>query len=62
MNQVLKEVDVLSSETQARIRLINAEAARTATVLVNEAGASALRLEQDAKAHWCAHIRKLCRD
>jgi len=58
VNQVLKEVDVLASETQARIRLINAEAARTASVLVNSASAEALRMEQDAKAHWYRELKK----
>jgi len=58
VNQVLKEVDVLSSLTQAKIRLINAEAARTASVMVNVASAQALRMEQDAKAHWYQELKK----
>ena len=48
----LKEVDILQSKTEADIALISATAKRDATVLVNQAEADALRLEQSTKSKW----------
>ena len=51
------QVDILQSETQAEIARINAEANRMANVLINEAEASAIRLEQTTKASWYAKLK-----
>jgi len=58
VTRVMKEVDILESETKADIARINAEAARAANVLINEAEAQAIRLEQTTKAHWYAELKK----
>ena len=59
VTRVLKEVDILQSQTEAEIALISATAnvspcRREASVLVNQAEADALQLEQSTKALWCA--------
>ena len=46
VTRVLKEVDILQSETEAKIALISATAQREANVIVNQAEADALKLEQ----------------
>ena len=45
VTRVLKEVDVLQSQTNAEIVEIDAQAARESAVVVNEAEAAALQLE-----------------
>ena len=54
VTRVLKEVDILQSETEASIALISATANREASIIVNQAQANALQLEQSTKAEWCA--------
>jgi len=58
VTRVLKEVDILQSKTEADIALISATAKRDATVLVNQAEADALRLEQSTKAKWYAKLKE----
>lgn len=58
VTSVLKEVDILQSETAAKIALINAEADRTASVMINKANANALKMEQDTKAQMYAQLRQ----
>merc|ERR1719161_910924 len=50
VTRVLKEVDILQSQTEADIALIAATAQRDADIIVNQAQADALRLEQTTKA------------
>jgi len=57
VTRVLKEVDILQSETQADIALISATAAREAAVIVNQAEAEALELEQSTKAYWYSQLK-----
>lgn len=57
VTRVLKEVDILESKTRADIARINAQAQREASVLVNEAEAQALRLEQTTKATWYKQLK-----
>jgi len=57
VTRVLKEVDILQSETEAAIAKIEAEAKREAAVLVNTADAEALKLEQSTKAHWYSKLK-----
>jgi len=57
VTEVLKEVDILQSETTARVTKTNAEAARLSAVVMNEAAATALVLEQGAKAEMYAQMR-----
>jgi len=57
VTRVLKQVDIMQSETQASIALINAEAQREAAVIVNQATASALQLEQTTKAYWYKKLK-----
>ena len=58
VTRVLKEVDILQSETEADIALISSTAKREANVLVNQAEADALRLEQSTKALWYAKLKE----
>jgi len=58
VTRVLKEVDILQSETEAEIALIDARAKREANVLVNQAEAEALQLEQSTKALWYGKLKK----
>ena len=58
VTRVLKEVDILQSETEADIALISSTAKREANVLVNQAEADALRLEQSTKAQWYAKLKE----
>ena len=58
VTRVLKEVDILQSETEAQIAVIAATAKRQAAVLVNKAEADALQLEQSTKATWYARIKE----
>ena len=58
VTRVLKEVDVLQSQTNAEIVEIDAQAARESAVVVNEAEAAALQLEQGTKAVWCAALKE----
>lgn len=57
VTRVLKEVDILGSETEAQIALITAEAKREAAVIVNQADAEALKLEQGTKAYWYTRLK-----
>jgi len=52
VTRVLKEVDILRSETDADIAMISATAEREASIIVNHAEAEALQLEQGTKAYW----------
>jgi regulator of protease activity HflC (stomatin/prohibitin superfamily) len=58
VTRVLKEVDILGSQTQAEIALIEARASREANVIVNQAEADALILEQNTKALWYGKLKK----
>jgi hypothetical protein len=58
VTRVLKEVDILQSQTEAAIALIDAEAAREAAVIRSRANANALTLEQATKAHWYAQLKQ----
>lgn len=55
---VLKGVDVLESKANATIRKINAEAAKVAAIIINDASARALTLEQESKAGIYSKLRK----
>ena len=57
VTRVLKEVDILQSETEAEIALISATAKREASVTVNQAEAEALELEQSTKAVWYSRLK-----
>jgi len=57
VTRVMKEVDILESETNAKIAEINAQAKREADVIVNQADAEALRLEQSTKAFWYQRLK-----
>mmetsp|Transcript_13302 Transcript_13302/g.33833 ORF Transcript_13302/g.33833 Transcript_13302/m.33833 type:complete len:359 (+) Transcript_13302:141-1217(+) len=50
VTQVQKEIDILASETDARVMRVNAEAAAQSQVIVNAARNGALELEQASKA------------
>jgi predicted transcriptional regulator len=54
VTRVLKEVDILQSQTLAEIAMISASAEREANIITNKASADALQLEQMTKAEWCA--------
>jgi len=58
VTRVLKEVDILQSQTEAEIALISASAEREASVLVNQAKADALQLEQGTKAFWYKKLKE----
>lgn len=58
VTRVLKEVDILQSQTEARITVINAEAAREAAVMISQANAKALQLEQATKAYWYSRLKE----
>jgi len=58
VTRVLKEVDIMQSETEATITLINAEAKREAAILVNKASMEALELEQQTKAFWYHRLKE----
>mmetsp|Transcript_11967 Transcript_11967/g.20883 ORF Transcript_11967/g.20883 Transcript_11967/m.20883 type:complete len:184 (-) Transcript_11967:87-638(-) len=57
VTRVLKQVDIMQSETEATIALINAEARREAAVIVNQASMGALLLEQQTKAFWYKKLK-----
>jgi hypothetical protein len=57
VTRVLKEVDIMQSQTEAAIALINAEAKREAAVILNQATTNALQLEQQTKATWYATLK-----
>ena len=57
VTRVLKEVDILHSRTDADIALISATAQREASVIVNQAEADALQLEQTTKAIRYAELK-----
>lgn len=56
--RVAKEVDVLRAETDASIAAINAKADRAAAVIINQAEADTLRLEQSTKASYFAQLKR----
>ena len=58
VTRVLKEVDILQSQTAADVAVIGASARREASVIVNQAEAEALRLEQSTKAHWYSSLKQ----
>jgi len=58
VTRVLKQVDIMQSETEAGIALINAEAKREAAVIVNQATTAALQLEQQTKAYWYKQLKE----
>jgi len=58
VTRVLKEVDILHSQTEAGIALIRAEAARESAVIISQANARALQLEQATKAYWYAKLKE----
>lgn len=61
VTRVLKEVDILQSETEAQIALISSTAKREASVIINQAEADALRLEQGTKATWYSKLKQQLR-
>ena len=58
VTRVLKEVDILLSQTAADVTVIVASAKREATILVNQAEADALQLEQSTKAEWYSALKR----
>merc|ERR1719409_2680634 len=50
VTNVLKNIDVLSAVTNAKILAIQAEAAATSSVLVNQAKVDGFKMQQEAKA------------
>ena len=54
---VVKQVDLLQSETDANVVEINAEAARERAVIEGQASARALQIEQQARATMYARLR-----
>jgi len=58
VTRVLKEVDILLSQTDAQIALIRAQGAREAAVIISQANAQALQLEQATKAYWYAQLKE----
>jgi len=58
VTRVLKEVDIMQSQTDATIAVIDAEAAREAAVIKSKANAAALELEQATKAYWYAQLKE----
>ena len=58
VTRVLKEVDILQSQTAADVTVIAASAKREASILVNQAEAEALQLEQSTKAQWYAALKE----
>jgi len=57
VTKVLKEIDVLQAETTAAITYIKADAARRSAIIINEAQATALQMEQAAKAILYSSLR-----
>merc|ERR1719231_2128255 len=57
VTRVVKEVDLLQSETDATVLEINASAAREAAIIEGEANAQALQVEQRARATMYAKLR-----
>jgi len=57
VTRVLKQTDILESETTATIMRIDAEAAKEATVIKATANAAALQYEQATKAMWYARLK-----
>ena len=55
--RVLKQTDILESETAATIMRIDAEAAKEATVIRATANAAALQYEQATKAMWYSRLK-----
>jgi len=58
VTRVLKEVDILQSQTGAEVAVIGATAKREASIIVNQAEADALQLEQSTKAQWYAALKQ----
>lgn len=56
VTRVLKEVDLMQSETDAGIKVINADAHRQRDIILGEANAAALLKEQGAKASMFAQL------
>jgi len=57
VTRVVKEVDLMQSETDAKVVEVNAEAARERAVIEGEANAKALQREQSARATMYARLR-----
>jgi hypothetical protein len=57
VTRVLKQTDILESETTATIMRIDAEAAKEATVIKATANAAALQYEQETKALWYRRLK-----
>ena len=58
VTRVLKEVDILQSQTAADVAVIGASATREASIIVNQAEAKALQLEQSTKAEWYSSLKQ----
>ena len=58
VTRVLKEVDILQSQTAADVAVIGASATREASIIVNQAEAEALQLEQSTKAEWYSSLKQ----
>lgn len=58
VTRVLKQTDILESETTATITRIDAEAAKEATIIRATANAAALQYEQATKAMWYARLKE----
>jgi len=57
VTKVVKQVDLMQSETDAGVTEINAEAARERAVIEGEANAQALQLEQNARSTMYKRLR-----
>jgi len=57
VTRVVKEVDLMQSETDASVTEINAEAARDKAVIEGQANANALRRETQARSNMYARLR-----
>jgi hypothetical protein len=57
VTRVLKEVDIMQSQTAADVAVIAASAKREASIAINQAEAEALQLEQSTKAQWYSALK-----
>ena len=58
VTRVNKQVDLMQSETDAEVLMINADATKQEAILVGEAEAYALQTEQATKATMYARLRE----
>jgi len=58
VTRVLKDVDIMQSQTAADVTVIGANAQREASIILNHAEAEALQLEQSTKAQWYSALKQ----